>query len=320
MMDGGLPWPSVSVVTPSFNQGRFLEETIRSVLLQGYPSLEYIVMDGGSTDESVDILRRYEPWLAHWQSGKDGGQSEAINRGWDRSHGEFLAWLNSDDAYRAGAIARAVNALREHPAVGAVYGKVSICDEETRPTGKFGGRPFDLGQLFWGRNPVAQPATFLRRSVLEQTGTLDESLHFVMDHELWIRVARRMPIIFVDEVWADFRLYPGSKSGSGLLKRHRELHEVLTKVCVGPDSDGLARVANGGVRSLLARSHLRVAVANHRLDRTAEARSAALRAFGANPFLLMKGRDRRDLVRCLVGERPARVLRTMLRRSSQGRH
>lgn len=114
-MPNGSSWPRVSIVTPSYNQAHFLEETIRSVLLQGYPNLEYIIMDGGSTDGSVDIIHKYEPWLAYWFSGKDQGQSHAINKGWAHSTGDYMAWLNSDDVYLPKSVVRAVNALQAKP-------------------------------------------------------------------------------------------------------------------------------------------------------------------------------------------------------------
>ncbi|MBC7078479.1 MAG: glycosyltransferase, partial [Synergistales bacterium] len=122
--------PRVSVVTPSYNQAQFIEETIRSVLLQGYPNLEYLILDGGSTDGSVELIRKYEPWLAYWVSERDEGQADAINRGWRRSTGEILAYLNSDDVYAPGAIHRAVIYLLAHPNAVAVVGSYKLIDAE----------------------------------------------------------------------------------------------------------------------------------------------------------------------------------------------
>ncbi|GAI34604.1 unnamed protein product, partial [marine sediment metagenome] len=119
--DGSL-WPRVSIITPSYNQGQFIEETIRSVLLQGYANLEYIIMDGGSTDDSVEIIRKYEPWLTYWVSEPDRGQAHAIDKGFARSTGEILAWLNSDDTYLPGAIAKSVRLLNDDPNAEAICG------------------------------------------------------------------------------------------------------------------------------------------------------------------------------------------------------
>ena len=128
-MTNGNRWPLVSIVTPSYNQGQFIEETIRSVLLQGYPNLEYIIIDGGSTDNSVEIIRKYEPWLAYWVSEPDNGQSEAINRGWSISQGDILAWLNSDDMYTQNAIQTAVSTLQRHPEMTMIYGDTNVINE-----------------------------------------------------------------------------------------------------------------------------------------------------------------------------------------------
>src|SRR5437773_6556922 len=123
-----MAWPRISVITPSFNQGQFLEETIRSVLLQGYPNLDYIIIDGGSTDGSVEVVKKYEPWLTYWVSEPDRGQSHAINKGWQRAHGDVLAWLNSDDTYNPDALRCAAEALQQNPAAGMVYSDMNYID------------------------------------------------------------------------------------------------------------------------------------------------------------------------------------------------
>ncbi len=124
------PWPKITVVTPSYNQGQFLEETIRSVLLQGYPDLEYIVIDGGSSDNSVAIIKKYERWLTYWESQPDRGQCHAVNKGWAKAKPGIWAWLNSDDTYFPGTLPKAALALKKHPAVKLVYATVSHTDEE----------------------------------------------------------------------------------------------------------------------------------------------------------------------------------------------
>lgn len=183
----GQPWPRISIVTPSFNQGQFLEETIRSVLLQGYPNLEYIIIDGGSTDNSVDIIRKYEPWLSYWVSEKDRCQSHAINKGFARSSGEILAWINSDDGYLPGTLSLAVSTMREQGAklvVGGVF-RHHPGDPKT-PEAEY--KQLVLDDFIIRSRTLFQAATFWARDVWMMAGTLREDLHFAMDYELWLRM------------------------------------------------------------------------------------------------------------------------------------
>ncbi len=228
------PWPRVTIVTPSFNQGMFLEETIRSVLLQGYPNLEYIVIDGGSTDESVEIIRKYEPWLEHWESERDRGQSHAINKGFARATGEIVAWINSDDVYYPGAIFTAVEAFKHEPNAGFVHSDCSIIDTKSRVSGSIEHTPRTLPMMIGDGNCIAQPTAFMRRSALRQVGPMREDLHMVMDYELWIRLLRVSPSHYMPgKRLAAFRMYPESKTvGSA----HRTPPEIL-KVFDGLFSD-----------------------------------------------------------------------------------
>lgn len=224
----GSSWPLVSIVTPSYNQAPFIEETMRSVLLQGYPNMEYLVIDGGSTDGSVDIIRKYEPWLAYWVSERDNGQSQAINKGWRRSHGSVVAWLNSDDTYLPGAIGRAVEFFRSHPAVALAYSDYCFTDEHGRRIQVLEVADFDM----WSElrhNIIPQPATFLRREALDAVGMLDEDLHFAMDYDLWIRIGRRFPIQHVPDFWATFRVCAGTKSVSQAEASFREARRVVER-------------------------------------------------------------------------------------------
>jgi len=190
-MADGSPWPRVTIVTPSYNQGQFIEETIRSVLLQGYPNLEYIIMDGGSSDGSVDIIRKYDPWLAYWVSEPDRGQSHAVNKGWERATGEIWAWLNSDDLYLPGAIGRAVEALWNNPGNALVHSDVICIDETSLCMKPYRSGPIDAKELLMGNNGrhILQPTVFIRRVALWAVGGLDESLHMAMDLDLWIKLA-----------------------------------------------------------------------------------------------------------------------------------
>ena len=232
-MPDGSKWPSISVVTPSYNQGQFIEETIRSVLLQGYPNLEYIIIDGGSTDQSVEIIQRYEPWLTYWVSEPDRGQAHAINKGWRRATGDIVAWLNSDDLYRPDAMSRVVSLLELHPRVQWMCGDSVAIDSDGREKERIEARLADLGNWVEYRRlgsdySFPQPSVFLRRRVLEQVGLLKEDLHYSFDLEYWCRVRiRGFEPLIVKEVLSCFRLHPASKTCSSW-SRFLEEHERIT--------------------------------------------------------------------------------------------
>lgn len=187
----GKAWPRISLVIPSYNQGQYLEETIRSILLQGYPDLELLIMDGGSTDNSVDIIRQYERWLSGWISERDGGQSNAINNGFAQATGEIFNWLCSDDLLKPGALFAVAKAFGEDPACDVVAGNC-YCDYETTPelSGVKSCRP----EIF-GRNPYAftvwQPSCFFRRSAVGRSELVLKDLHYCMDRELWCHLWSR---------------------------------------------------------------------------------------------------------------------------------
>lgn len=204
--------PLVSIVTPSFNQVQFLEKTIHSVLSQTYQPIEYIVMDGGSTDGSIEIIRKYAGQLAYWQSLKDLGQTDAINQGFKRSKGKILAWINSDDTYLPGAIGEAVAYLVENPQYGMVYGDANFIDENDAVIGRFPAAQTDLKKLRRGYVHIPQQAAFFRKSLWDQAGPLDASFYFAMDYDLWVRLAGFAPIKYVPSIWANFRLHSDAKT------------------------------------------------------------------------------------------------------------
>ena len=209
----GTVWASISIVTPSYNQGSYLEETIRSVLLQGYPNLEYFIMDGGSTDGSLEIIKKYEPWLTGWESEPDKGQSHAINKGWQRATGSILAWLNSDDLYLPGTLFQVAQLWQENENIGFISGITERIDQHGSPTGKTFGSALDLKQsLLTSVNPVAQQSTFINKRILDSVGYLDESLHMSMDWDLWIRIADKYPTRFVPHVWSQIRDWGETKT------------------------------------------------------------------------------------------------------------
>lgn len=221
--------PLVSIITPSFNQGQFIEETIQSVLSQNYPNLEYIVVDGGSTDKTNQILKKYEGRL-RWISEKDHGQSEAINKGIRLSRGEILAWLNSDDTYLPGAITKAVSFLEAHPEVMMLYGEGYLIDEKEHTKRRFPAtQPFDLRTLIYVRDYILQQTVFFRRKVLVDVGMLDETLHYGMDWDYWIRIGKKFKVSYIAEYLANLREYPEAKSFSGGLERFRELVKIMRR-------------------------------------------------------------------------------------------
>lgn len=216
----------VSVITPSYNQAAFLEQTLRSVLDQGYPELEYIVVDGGSTDGSLDIIQRYADRLAWWASEKDSGQAEAINKGMQRAHGEVVAWLNSDDIYLPGAIAGAVAALGAHPDAVLVYGNTRAVDAAGRTLNVLRYRQLSLDDLLC-YEIIGQPAVFMRRAAYEAAGGLDPSYHFMLDHQLWVKIALQGPILHVGEEWAAARYHPQAKNRAQATGFAREAWRLL---------------------------------------------------------------------------------------------
>ena len=182
--------PFISIVTPSYNQGGTIEETIRSVLLQDYPNLEYIIMDGGSDDDSVDIIRRYEPWLSHWVSQRDRGQSHAVNLGWRLARGRYLGWLNSDDLYLPGALARVMEEFEADPTLAVIGGECLYVDESGTTIAVKAARSWDPEDMLVNAKP-AQVSTFYHRRFLDEVGGLDESLHFAMDRDFQLRLGDR---------------------------------------------------------------------------------------------------------------------------------
>jgi glycosyltransferase involved in cell wall biosynthesis len=204
--------PLVSIITPSYNQGHFLPETIQSVLSQDYPNLEYIIVDGGSTDQSVDVIRQYADRLAWWVSEHDHGHADALNKGFAHAKGDILAWLNSDDTYQPGAIRQAVEYLTSHPDIAMVYGDANLIDAQGKYMGRFPARQTDYARMLNGYVHIPQATTFFWSRLWKQVGPLDLSLKYSFDYDLWVRLAKIAPLAYTPQVWANFRLHEAGKT------------------------------------------------------------------------------------------------------------
>jgi glycosyltransferase involved in cell wall biosynthesis len=220
----------VSIITPSYNQARFLEKTIHSVLEQDYAEIEYIIVDGGSDDGSLEIIQQYAPRLSWWVSEKDQGQTDAINKGFARARGDVLAWINSDDTYNAGAVREAVAYLQAHPQAGMVYGDANLIDENDRVIGRFPAKQTDYRRLRHGYVHIPQQSAFFRADLWRKVGPLDPTFYFAMDYDLWVRLAALAPLDYYPRLWANFRLHSSAKTIAAddrcwpeMLRVHRRL-------------------------------------------------------------------------------------------------
>jgi glycosyltransferase involved in cell wall biosynthesis len=248
--------PLVSVITPSYNQAEFLEDTIRSVFGQDYPAIEYLIVDGGSTDESVEIIRKYQSKLAWWVSEADEGQASAINKGMARAQGEIVAWLNSDDLYLPGAVGKAVNVFQDNPQVTMVFGNAITMDAAGYPLKELIFPDWVLEDLV-GFRIICQPAVFMRREAYQQVNGLDRNYHFMLDHQLWIRIAGTGPIKHEDSYWAAARHHGEAKNVSQAAAFGRETLEVLDWMeqqdDLGPIVKNNQRMVQAGAYRLNAR-------------------------------------------------------------------
>jgi len=223
-----------TIVTPSLNQGQFIERTIQSVIDQDYPNLEYFVLDAGSSDDTVEIIRRYEDRIDYWVSQPDGGQSAAINAGWSRGSGEIVAWLNSDDYYLPGSLGMVAAYMTAHPEVLVVYGRADYVDAAGTPLDELGW-PYDRRTMIMSRNVIPQPSTFIRRDALERVGMLDESLHYVMDFEFFLRIARVRAPEFIPQRLAVMTSHPDAKTTRGRDRMAQERWKIRLRYARAPE-------------------------------------------------------------------------------------
>jgi glycosyltransferase involved in cell wall biosynthesis len=242
-LPSGAPWPRITIVTPSYNQAQFLEETIRSVLLQGYPDLEYIIIDGGSTDGSAAIIQRYAPWLAYWVSEPDRGQSHAINKGFARASGAWLGWINSDDFYAPGALQHLIECAVAQDTPFVAGNSIRFGEELVGGTKRVQPLPeaFEyetLRRAQW----FDQPACLWTHDLFDQAGPLEEDLHFAFDWQFFARCAALAPAAVTNEVIAYYRIHAAHKTGSGGHTRLWELVQVYECTLDGDDLRAVLRV------------------------------------------------------------------------------
>lgn len=247
-------WPRITVVTPSFNQGLFLERTIKSVLSQDYPNCEYFIFDAGSSDETLAILNRYDDQLSYWTSEPDRGQSDAIQKGWSMGTGDILAWINSDDFYYPKALEEAAQQFQNNPKLMMLCGTVALVDEKEKMV-RLKEPPQLTPELLlrWANLP-AQPGVFIRREVFERLGGPRSDLHYVMDWELWLRIALNFPadaIGFTPRIVAGDRQWSGTKTSNARGADAEEVRRVLREMFA---DDRVSRRYQSLQRSALARA------------------------------------------------------------------
>jgi glycosyltransferase involved in cell wall biosynthesis len=203
--------PKITIVTPSFNQGSYLERCIQSVINQDYPNLEFIILDGGSLDNSVDIIKKYERYLTYWQSQADGGQATAIKEGFNRGKGEIYGWLNSDDIFCKNSLFKVAQAFNEHKEIGLLYGKSFLVNEKGQFLKALIPEQVDLKKLIYSASSIFQGSTFFSRKAYCDAGGINESYIFSMEYELFYKIAQSSKILYLPEFLACYRIHPLSK-------------------------------------------------------------------------------------------------------------
>jgi glycosyltransferase involved in cell wall biosynthesis len=223
-------FPKISIITPSYNQAEFLERTIRSVIDQDYPNLEYIVIDGGSTDGSVDILKKYSRHFAYWVSEPDQGQSAAINKGIKIATGELIAWQNSDDIYYPNTFRSLVANIRNRPNIELVVGNINIIDEYNNVIRDVKYVTPSFGRMIAEGMMVTNQAAFWRKNMHEQIGFMDESLHYAFDYDWFLRLINKCErCLHVDETWGGYRMHGATKTSNNQANFHKENFIILNK-------------------------------------------------------------------------------------------
>ena len=219
--------PKISIVTVSYNQAEFIEENITSVVEQNYPNVEHIIVDAESSDETIEILKKYNHIT--WKSEPDNGQSDGLNKGFRKATGEIIGWINSDDKLSPGSLYKVGNFFKNNPTEIALVGDQRIIDEHSRELEIKISNDYTFDYLLYFAKGITQNSMFFKKEILDQIGYLDESLHYAMDQDLFIRIASLQKITHIDEVLAEFRMQPDSKTTEGTYKFSKELIKIREK-------------------------------------------------------------------------------------------
>jgi len=222
-------YPKISIITPSYNQAQFLERTILSVLNQNYPNLEYIIIDGGSTDGSVEVIKKYEKYLAYWVSEKDKGQTDAINKGFQKSTGETLAWLNSDDTYLPETFYKVVKNFEQNPQADLIFGNIYFIDESDKRIGELRFTEFDFDTLIYEGGNLHQTGTFWKKEIYERVGGLNSDYKFCMDYDFFCRIAKIGKLYYIKDYFANFRMNSNAKSSTINYLGRKEHKEIMER-------------------------------------------------------------------------------------------
>ena len=309
-MPDGSPWPRISIVTPSYNQGQFIEETIRSVLLQGYPNLEYIIMDGGSTDSSIDIIGKYAPWLTYWVSETDKGQTHAINKGFARVSGIICAWLNSDDILTQAALQAVVAFWQQNTSCHFLTGYGEIVNS-TGDTLLYSIRPrrysfLDLLQYHKGTY-LPQPSVFFSRQALQQVNYLDVGLSYAMDVDLWLRIRQRHCLHTMPLYLSKLRSHEAAKTQKDNERLVAEVRRVVLKHLNGVHP--LRRVIISlGIRLFYASTLCRRALLHYFDEQGLDALAVFRKAVSVHPGVILSSEGLKLMLRLFLPLSVKRVL------------
>jgi len=222
-------YPKISIVTPSYNQVQFLERTILSILNQNYPNLEYIIIDGGSTDGSVEIIKKYQKYLSYWVSEKDKGQSHAINKGFQRSTGKIIAWLNSDDTYLPETFYKIMKNFKQNPEADLIFGNIYFIDESDKRIGELRFTEFDFDTLIYEGSNLHQTGTFWKKEIYERVGGLNSDYKFCMDYDFFCRIAKIGKLYYIKDYFANFRMHSNAKSSTISHIGRKEHKEIMMR-------------------------------------------------------------------------------------------
>lgn len=275
----------ISIVIPSFNQGAFIQRTIDSILNQDYADLEILVMDGGSTDQTIDVLKTYGDRI-YWRSAPDRGQTQAVNLGWKQAAGQILGWVNSDDVLLPGALKIVAEAFERNPGIKWLYGNCQYIDSTDRFIGDYAVQPFNFEMLVGAvQNFIPQPSVFIQRNIVNEIGFLNEDLQYVMDLEYWLRVGLKYPALYIPLPLSCLRLHTNAKSIAAFDKFSYELSAVMEALFARPDLPENIRVLE---KTSLAKTYLLAADMNFWAGNSKTAARFALKSWQVQPLRLRR--------------------------------